>query len=101
MVPNVPVKVTVGAAVATLVAAANVMICGVPGIRLSVAGEAVTPAGSPDTDTETVPLNEFIELASTEIGAPAPPLVIVADAGVTLSEKSGGAVCIVSATATE
>ena len=99
--PNVPVKVIVGAAVATLVAAANVMVCGVPGIRLSVAGEAVTPDGSPDTETETVPPNEFSELASTEIGAPAPPLLIAADAGDTLSEKSGGAACIVSATAAE
>jgi len=83
------VNVMVGVADVILAAAESVIVCGVPGARLSVAGVAVTPAGSPETDTETVPLNEFKEFASTEIGAPAPPLVMVADAGVTLSEKSG------------
>jgi hypothetical protein len=34
-------------------------------------------------------VKEFKELAMTEIGAPAAPLMIVADAGVTLNEKSG------------
>jgi hypothetical protein len=74
---------------ATLAPAANVMICGVPGARFSVAGEAVTPVGSPDSETETMPLNEFREFASTEICAPAAPLIIVVEVGVTLSEKSG------------
>jgi len=81
--------VMVGVADVTFAAAESVMVCGIPGARLSVAGAAVTPVGSPDTDTETALLNEFCELASTEIGAPAPPLVMVAEAGVTLSEKSG------------
>jgi 2-polyprenyl-6-methoxyphenol hydroxylase-like FAD-dependent oxidoreductase len=36
-----------------------------------------------------MPLNEFMELATTEICMPVEPLMIVAEAGVTLSEKSG------------
>ena len=86
MLPDVPVKVMVGAVVRTLAPATSVMVCGVPGTRLTVAGVAVTPAGSPDTETETVPLNEFSEFASTEIGAPVPPLMMVVEVGVTLSE---------------
>lgn len=89
MLPEVPVKVTVGEADGTFTAAASVTVCGVPGTRLRVAGVAVTPAGSPDTETPTVPLKAFSELASTEIWAPDAPLMIVADAGVALSEKSG------------
>ena len=98
MLPEVPVKVMVGAIDATLAIAASVMVRGLPGTRLSVAGVAVTPVGSPDTETATLPLKEFSEFASTEICAPDAPLTIVADAGVTLSEKSGagrgGADCL-------
>jgi hypothetical protein len=83
------VKVMVVVGDGTLAAAANVMICGVPGVRLSVAGEAVTPVGSPDSETETIPLNAFREFTSTKICAPAAPIMIVAEVGVTLSEKSG------------
>ena len=54
-----------------------------------VAGVAVTPAGNPESETETMALNEFRGFARTAICAPAAPLMIVAEAGVTLSEKSG------------
>jgi hypothetical protein len=89
MLADVPVKVIVGMADATSSAAASVMDCGVPGVRLSVAGEAVTPDGSPEIETTTVPLKEFREFASTEIGTPEAPLTIAADAGATVNEKSG------------
>ena len=89
MPPDDPVKVIAGADDVTLGPAANVMLCGVPGARLSVAGVAVTPVGSPDSDTATIPLNAFSAFATTEICAPGAPLVIVAEAGVTPSEKSG------------
>jgi hypothetical protein len=89
MLPDVPVKVIVGVADTTLSAAASVMVCGVLGTRLSAAGVAVTPPGSPDTETATVLLKEFREFASTEVGTPDAPLVMVADGGVTPSEKSG------------
>jgi hypothetical protein len=65
------------------------MVCGVPGTRLSIAGVAVTPDGSPNADTVTVPPKELSEFTSTEIWEPAAPLMTVADAGVTLKEKSG------------
>ena len=74
---------------ATPAAAASMMVCGVPGTRLNVAGVAVTPVGSPDSETETAALNEFREFARTAICAPDAPLTIVAEAGVVLNEKSG------------
>jgi hypothetical protein len=89
MLPDVPVKVMVGAEDATLDAAESVMVCGVPGARLSVAGVAVTPVGSPEIETETMPLKEFIEFAVNEICAPDAPLMMVVEAGVALREKSG------------
>jgi hypothetical protein len=104
MLPDVPVNVMVGAEDATLDAAESVVVCGVPGARLSVAGVAVTPVGSPETETETMPLNEFMAFAVNEICAPGAPLTMVAEAGDALREKSaeaGGAVCIVSATVAE
>jgi hypothetical protein len=103
MLPDVPVKVMVGAADGTSGAAVNLMVCGVPGARLRVAGVAVTPLGRPDTETATVPLKEFKELASTEIGTPDAPLMTVADTGAKLIEKSAveAAPCIVRANVTE
>jgi hypothetical protein len=93
----------VGMADGTSEAAVNVMVCGVPGTRLSVAGVAVTPLGSPDTETATIPPKEFKELASTEMGTPDPPLMTVADTGAKLKEKSAveAALCIVRANVTE
>jgi hypothetical protein len=100
--PEVPVKVTVGVAAAALAAAVSVVLCAVPGVKVSVAGFAVTPVGSPVIVTETVPLKEFNAVASRLTGEPVAPAAMVSDVGDTASEKSGdGAAEIVSATVAE
>ena len=53
---EVPAKVTVAFPTVAFAAAVRVMFCAVPGVRLSVDGLAVTPAGRPLTFTFTVPL---------------------------------------------
>jgi hypothetical protein len=45
--------------------AASVTVCGVPTDRSRDAGVAVTPDGSPLTETEMVLLNEFVAEAET------------------------------------
>lgn len=88
--PEVPVKVIVGAADAAVVAAVTVVeaeVCG--GASVSVDGLAVTPAGSPEIVTETVPAKEFIEVAVTVMALLVVPALRVREAGETASEKSG------------
>ena len=58
-------NVTVGVAAAALRAAVSVVLCAVPGVRLSVAGFAVTPVGSPEIATATAPLKELTAAAVT------------------------------------
>jgi hypothetical protein len=67
MLPDTPVKVMVCAADGTSGAAASVMVCGVPGVRLSIAGVAAMSLGSPEIETATLPVKEFKELTNTEI----------------------------------
>ena len=55
--PEVPVMVTVTAAAAALLAAANVT--GLPRPAITEPAVAVTPAGSPDTDSAAVALKPF------------------------------------------
>src|SRR5438477_9685721 len=90
MLPEAPVNVTVAVAVAAVSAAVSVVLCVTPGVRFSVAGFAVTPAGSPVIATATVPANELTAVAVTFTVAPAAPGTIVADTGDTASVKSGG-----------
>jgi hypothetical protein len=52
-------------AAAVLDAAVKVTLCAVPGTSVSVAGDAVTPEGSPVIATETVPLKEFLAVDKT------------------------------------
>jgi len=96
--PDVPVNVTVPDDDATLDAAVRIVLCAVPGTRLSVAGLAVTPAGNPVIATATVPLNPFTALAVTLTGTPAAPPTTVRDVGDSVSAKSGGGAEIVAAT---
>jgi hypothetical protein len=93
----------VKAPAAALVPAVKVTLCAVPGVRFSVAGLAVTPAGRPLIATETVPVNEFSAVAVTLTWEPAAPGVSVSDAGDTASVKSGGGAGaeMVAATVTE
>ena len=62
---DVPVRVTVALPLAALAAAIIVVLCGVLGVRLSVGGLAVTPAGSPLGLTVMVPVNPLIAVAFT------------------------------------
>jgi hypothetical protein len=68
-------------------AAVIVTVCAVPGVRVNVAGLAVTPDGSPATVTVTVPVKPFCGAAFTLMVWPAPPAVSVTVAGVDVSEK--------------
>jgi hypothetical protein len=54
---------TVELAEAAVVAAASVMVCAVPGVRVSVAGVVVTPGGRPVTVRATALVKEFIGVA--------------------------------------
>jgi hypothetical protein len=63
--PEVPVSVTDTFAAGAVTAAVSVVLCAVPGVSMSVAGLAVTPVGSPEIVTVTVPLKEFKAVART------------------------------------
>jgi hypothetical protein len=88
-VEDVPVKVMVPVALAAVEAAARVIFCGTAGVTLTVVGEAVTPAGSPETATETVPVKELTAVAEMVTSDPEAPACSVTEAGETESEKSG------------
>lgn len=62
---DAPVKVMVALPLAAFAAAVNVVLCGVPGVRLSVDGLAVTPAGNPLGLTVIVPLKSLTAVAFT------------------------------------
>lgn len=69
----VPVNVTLPVALDAVESALSVTFCGVPGVTLTEEGEAVTPVGSPETATETEPLNELSAVAETVMSDPEPP----------------------------
>jgi hypothetical protein len=99
--PEVPVKTKLALPGWALLPAVSVTLCGVPGVRESVAGLAVTPAGNPLSATLVVPVNPLIAVAVSCTGCPVPPAVRLRAAGVTASEKSGwegGAAVTVMAT---
>ena len=88
--PEVPVKVTVDVAAAALEDAVSVVLCAVPGVRVRLAGFAVTPLGRPVIATVTAAVNPLDGVALT-LTAPLPePAVRPSVAGVKLSVKSGG-----------
>jgi hypothetical protein len=95
MLPLVPVNTIVAVAVAAVGEAASITLCGCPADSIRDAGVAVTPTGSPLTETATVPLNEFTAAAETLTCAPAPPAWIVTAPGDADNEKSGLAVVVV------
>ena len=70
--------------------AVSVTFPGVPGVRESIVGLAVTPAGRPLIATVTVPVNELIALAVTLTEPPAPPPLSASVVGDMETEKSGG-----------
>jgi hypothetical protein len=86
--PEVPVRVNITLPAAEFAAAVIVTFCGVPGIRVSVAGWAVTPAGSPVIATFTAPVKLLDGTVFTLICCPAPPARSVTAPGVTVRVKS-------------
>jgi len=86
---DVPVKVTVALPDTAFDAAVNVVLCGVPGVSLSVDGLAVTPEGSPLGLTLMVPVKPLIAVALTARSCDE-PVVIERLLGESVREKSGG-----------
>ena len=82
-------NVTVAVDAAAPEDAVSVVFCAVPGVRVSVAGLAVTPAGRPVIATKTMPVKPLVGTAFTLTGWPVPPAIIVTVAGVAVNEKSG------------
>jgi hypothetical protein len=87
-VPEVPVKVSVALPGVVFAAALRVKFCADPGVRLSVAGCADTPVGSPEIATEIVPANAFVGEAVTLICCVVPPATRETTAGVEIKLKS-------------
>jgi hypothetical protein len=87
-IPDVPVKVSVALPAAAVKAAVRVTFCAVPGVNVSDAGFAVTPAGNPVIETATVPVKPFNAVARMFTGEPVAPATRVSDAGDTVNEKS-------------
>ena len=91
-VPEVAVKVIVGDADAAVMSAVRVVVAeGCAGVRIRVDGFAVTPAGSPEMETEMEPLKPFKGVAATVMGLLVVPALRDNEPGDTEREKSGGA----------
>jgi hypothetical protein len=88
--PDVPANVTMALAAAELAEALTVIVCAVPGVKLSEAGCAVTPLGSPAIATFTMPVNPLAGTAFTLICCPPPPGASETLAGVAVRLKSPG-----------
>lgn len=71
-------------------AAVTVMLCAMPGVRVSVNGCAVTPVGSPVIATATVLLKELTAVAVTLTWEPVAPAVRAREVGDAVKVKSGG-----------
>jgi hypothetical protein len=89
--PEVPVNVTIALPAAALAEAVTVTVCAAPGVKLSVAGSAVTPFGSPAIATFTIPLKPLAATAFTLICCPPPPGTSETLAGVAARAKSPAA----------
>lgn len=74
-------------------AAVRLRVAAVPGVRVSEDGCAVTPGGSPEIATDTLPEKPLTAVANTETVDAVPFDGKLTEAGVTLSEKSPAAAC--------
>ena len=83
-------NVTVEVFATAVGAAANVMLCAVPGERVRVDGVAVTPVGRPAMAMATVLVKEFSGFAMMLTGDPVAPAVMDSDVGDSVRVKSGG-----------
>ena len=86
--PEVPVTVTTALPAAALAAAVTVTVCAVPGVTLSVAGCAVTPAGRLAIPTFTIAAKPLAGEAFTMICCPVPLATSEMLAGVAVRVKS-------------
>jgi hypothetical protein len=89
--PEVPVKVTMALPAAAIAPAVTVTVWAVPGVKLSVAGCAVTPMGSPAIATFTIPVKPLAGTAFTLICCPPPPGTSGMLVGVAVRVKSPAA----------
>ena len=88
--PDVPVRVMVGVADGTEMAAVSVMLAeGCAGVRVRVDGLAVTPVGRPEMATEMEPLKELSAAAVTLMALLVAPAWRDSEPGETAREKSG------------
>ena len=90
-VPAVPVSVAVADMTGAEVVAERDICWGVPGVRVRLAGFAVTPDGNPVTCTLTWAENPFSAVTDAETGIEL-PAGIETDVGFTANPKSGAAV---------
>src|SRR5271154_5668515 len=86
--PPTPVNVNVAAPGRALIGALKVTVCEDPGAMDRVAGDAVTPAGSPLIATATLPENPLIPLAEIANWLWC-PCVTATNPGATVNPKSG------------
>src|ERR1700735_1148147 len=82
---EVPVKFTVDVPTAALDAAVSVVLCAVPGVRVSELGLAVTPLGRPVVAHLTAAVKPLLALAVKLIADPAAPEVSIREAGEAVS----------------
>lgn len=87
--PDVPVNSTVAVLEGAEDAAARLTGCGVPGTSVNVEGVAVTPGGTPETETWIDPEKPLIAAAETDTICAAPPAVRLMLSRLSESEKSG------------
>lgn len=65
--PDWPWITTLEVPIVALAAAVSVKLCGVPGVRVSVAGATVTPVGRPEIETLTELVKPFNPVAETAV----------------------------------
>jgi hypothetical protein len=86
--PEVPWNTIDAVPAAAVEAAVKVTVAGSPAVTVKVAGEAVTPVGSPLTDIAMEPLKLFWAEAATVTVWPDPPALRLTAEGVADSAKS-------------
>jgi hypothetical protein len=89
--PEVAVNTTVDVVAVAVADAERLTGCGVPGVRLTVVGEAVTPGESPLVVTLIVPANPLRAVAESFTGCALPPAVRDKLDTFAAMEKSGAA----------
>jgi hypothetical protein len=87
-VPEVPENWRAAVPAAAEEAAVRLTVSGVPGVTLSVEGEAVTPAGNPVSATAIIPEKPPVAVAVSVTGCALPPAVTLRLVALRESEKA-------------